>query len=113
MPANVGLPFVGGRPLAHDRYFQVPAGCAFSRITIRVEWDRGADLDLSVIEPRPDGTRGGTWTNADDNGADAFVVGGFEQLVFTTVPHGEWMTRIFGPRSAGVDYTGTVTVVRE
>lgn len=108
-PAHLTL-WPATRPSYQDRSFSVPSGCEISSIAIRVEWGRGADLDLTVIDPRWPSDPAG-WTNAEENSSDAIVNGGSEEVVLGEVRPGQWTVRTFGPRSTGVTYRGSAAVV--
>ena len=89
---------------AHTRFFEVPAGCTYEQLTVRIEWGPGADLDLSVAAPD------GTWTNAED-GQGSILADSSEELSVQHVPPGRWYSRTFRYASTGVSYSGRVTVV--
>ena len=97
-----------GSPIAGDaeetKSFTLPAGCAATSMTVRIDWDLFAeDVDLEVTDPT-----GASRASESVNPAEASAS---ETLVYTSPVAGAYSARAYGWLTANTSYRGTVTVV--
>lgn len=82
--------------------FEVPAGCAFTQLTVDIAWDLFVeDLDLEVTDPA-----GATALSDSGNTTSGEAA---EQLVYANPAAGAYSARTYGWLSAATSYTGMAT----